>query len=72
MPSNSMCIAAWGMGSQLKSYKKQAYECLGAERIIGADFNEKDYTCRYIKPRRKEAQIQVIEALAKKYCSIKN
>lgn len=71
MPSDAICIAAWGMGNQLKCYKKQAYECLGAERIIGVDFNEKDYTCRYIKPRGKDAQMQVIEALAKKYCGIK-
>lgn len=78
MPTEAVCIAAWGTNKALRKYKEKAYNKLvsivGEGNIIG--FQEKDdkqnYSYRYIKPRRKEEQERVIEKIATKYLEHKS
>lgn len=67
MPTDAVCIAAWGMDSSLMEYKKMAYECIGGARIIGYSENSDKYEYRYIKPRGQEAQKAVISRVADEY-----
>lgn len=71
MPTDAVCIAAWGMDSSLMEYKKVAYECIGEERIIGYPENQDKYEYRYIKPRGIEAQRTVISRIADEYIAYK-
>jgi len=71
MPTDAVCIAAWGMDSALLDYKKKAYECVGGERIIGALEDLNTYAYRYIKPRGQEAQKNVISRIADEYLKYK-
>lgn len=71
MPTDAVCIAAWGMDSSLMEYKKVAYECIGEERIIGYPENQDKYEYRYIKPRGIEAQRTVISRIAEEYFAYK-
>lgn len=71
MPTDAVCIAAWGIDSTLLEYKKMAYECLGGERIIGYPKNEDKYEYRYIKPRGQKEQKLVISKIADEYLSRK-
>ena len=71
MPTDAVCVAAWGMDSSLMEYKKMAYECIGGERIIGYPENADKYEYRYIKPRGQEAQKAVISRIAEEYFAYK-
>ena len=71
MPTDAVCIAAWGMDSSLMEYKKMAYECIGGECIIGYPENLDKYEYRYIKPRGQEAQKTVISRIADEYIAYK-
>lgn len=71
MPTDAVCIAAWGVDSSLLKYKKMAYECIGGERIIGYPENKDKYEYRYIKPRGIEAQKTVISRIADEYIAYK-
>lgn len=71
MPTDAVCIAAWGMDSSLMNYKKMAYECIGGDHIIGALEDIDKYAYRYIKPRGKEAQKTVISRIAEEYWAYK-
>ena len=71
MPTDAVCIAAWGMDSSLMNYKKMAYECIGGDHIIGALEDIDKYAYRYIKPRGKEAQKTVISRIAEEYLAYK-
>lgn len=71
MPTDAVCIAAWGMDSSLINYKKMAYECIGGVRIIGYPENSDKYEYRYIKPRGQEAQKAVISRIADEYIAYK-
>lgn len=71
MPTDAVCIAAWGMDPALMDYKKMAYECIGGNRIIGALEDVDKYAYRYIKPRGCEAQRAVISRIADEYLAYK-
>lgn len=71
MPTDAVCIAAWGMDSSLMNYKKMAYECIGGDHIIGYPENADKYEYRYIKPRGQEAQKAVISRIAEEYFTYK-
>lgn len=71
MPTDAVCIAAWGLNPDLYEYKKQAYQCIGEDRIIGYPANEELYEYYYIKPLVKDKQIEVIKRLAEKYLEYK-
>lgn len=71
MPTDAVCIAAWGMNPDLLEYKKMAYECLGGKHIIGALDDRDRYAYRYIKPYGLEAQKTVISKIAEEYLKYK-
>ena len=72
MPTDAVCIAAWGMDPALMDYKKMAYECIGGARIIGYPENSDKYEYRYIKPRGQEAQKAVISRITDEYIAYKS
>lgn len=75
MPDDAICIASWGLDPGLIALKEQAYRCIGKENIIGVLTDENTYSYKYIKPYKKDDQLQVIGEIAdkyKEYCDIKS
>lgn len=68
MSEKAVIIAAWGTDKRFSKLKIQALNCL-KDKPIGVPPNviKNDYDYKYIKPPKKDAQIEVIEQLVDCY-----
>lgn len=67
MPNDAVCIASWGLDNEFLGLKKQAFECLGKDRIIGVCKDEAKFAYNYIKPVKIAGQKEIIFKLSKEY-----